>query len=77
MPSSSHHVELPHYAYDKINVATSHKPTLLISYLELYFNYPQPWLSELRKDNISKSIAIIFARAGRRFIHPGPVTLFG
>jgi hypothetical protein len=27
--------------------------------------------------NVSKSTAIIFARAGRRFIEPRPVTLFG
>jgi hypothetical protein len=27
--------------------------------------------------NVSTSTAIIFARAGRRFIQPGPVTLFG
>jgi hypothetical protein len=27
--------------------------------------------------NVSKNIAIIFALAGRRFIHPRPVTLFG
>jgi len=27
--------------------------------------------------NVSKSTAIIFARAGRRFIQPRPVTLFG
>jgi len=27
--------------------------------------------------NVSKSTTIIFARAGRRFIQPRPVTLFG
>jgi hypothetical protein len=30
----SHHVELPLYAYDTAIIATSRKPTLLVSYLE-------------------------------------------
>ena len=37
----------------------------------------QRWLSEWRITiNVSKSTTIIFARAGRRFIQPRPVTLF-
>jgi len=56
----------------------SRKPTLLLSYLESYLNDLQQWLSELRiAINVSKSTAIIFARAGRHFIQPRPVTLFG
>jgi hypothetical protein len=36
------------------------------------------WLSEWRiAINVSKSSAMIFTRAGRRFIQPRPVTLFG
>jgi hypothetical protein len=78
MPSPSHHVELALYADDTAVIATSRKPTLLVSYLESYLNDLQRWLSEWRiAINVSKSSAIIFARAGRRFIRPRPVTLFG
>jgi hypothetical protein len=53
-------------------------PTLLVSYLEAHLNDSQRWLTELRiAINVSKSTAIIFARAGRGFIEPRPVTLFG
>jgi hypothetical protein len=34
MPETSHHVELALYADDTAIIATSHKPTLLVSYLE-------------------------------------------
>jgi hypothetical protein len=78
MPTPSHHVELAIYADDTAVIATSRKPTLLISYLESYLNELQQWLSEWRiAVNVSKISAIIFARAGRRFIQPRPVTLFG
>jgi len=74
----SHHVELALYADDTAIIATSRKPTLLVSYLESYLNDLQRWLSEWRiAINVTKSTAIIFARAGRRFIRPRPVTLFG
>jgi hypothetical protein len=59
-------------------IDTSRKPTLLISYLDSYFNDLQRWMSEWTiAINVSKSTAIIFERAGRRFIQPRPVTLFG
>jgi hypothetical protein len=78
MPSPSHHVELALYADDMAIIATSRKPTLLVSYLESYLNDLQRWLSEWTiAINVSKSSAMIFARAGRRFIQPRPVTLFG
>jgi hypothetical protein len=78
MPSPSHHVELALYTNDTAVIATSSKPTLLVSYQESYLNDLQRWLSEWRiAINVSKSIEIIFARAGRRFIQPRPVTLFG
>jgi hypothetical protein len=38
MPSSSHRVELAFYADDTAIIATSRKPTLLVSYLEAYLN---------------------------------------
>jgi hypothetical protein len=78
MPSTSHHVELALYADDTAIIATSRKPTLLVNYLESYLNDLQRWLSEWRiAINVSKSTAIIYARAGRRFIQPRPVTLSG
>jgi hypothetical protein len=78
MPSTSQHVELALYADDTANIATSCNPMLLVSYLESYLNDLQRWLSEWRiAINVSKSTAIIFERAGRRFIQPRPVTLFG
>ena len=78
MPSPSHHVELALYADDTVIIATSRKLTLHVSYLESYLNDLQRWLSEWRISiNVSKSTAIIFARAGRRFIQTRPVTLFG
>jgi hypothetical protein len=78
MHSPSHHIELALYADDTAIIATSRKSTLLVSYLESYDNNLHRWLSEWRiAINVSKSTAIIFARAGRRFIQPRPVTLFG
>jgi hypothetical protein len=78
MPSTSHHVELALYVDDTAIISTSRKPTLLVSYMESYLNDFQRWLSDWRiAINVSKSTAIIFARAGRRFIQPRPVTLFG
>ena len=77
MPSPSHHVDLALYADDTAIITTSRKPTFLVSYLESYLNDLQRWLSEWRiVINVSKSTAIIFARAGRRLIQPRPVTLF-
>ena len=77
IPSPSHHVELAFYADDTAIIATSRKPTLLVSYLESYLSDLQRYLSEWRiVINVSKRTAIIFSRAGRRFIQPRPVTLF-
>jgi retron-type reverse transcriptase len=45
MPSPSHHVELALYADDTVFIATSSKPTLLVSYLESYLNDFQRWLN--------------------------------
>jgi hypothetical protein len=78
MPSPSRHVELALCANDTAIIATSRRPSLFVSYLESYLSDLQRWLSEWRiAINVSKSTAIIFARAGRRFIQPRPVTLFG
>jgi hypothetical protein len=78
MPSLSHHVELALYADDTSVIATSRKPTLLVSYLEFNLNELQRWMNEWRIAIIvSKNSGIIFARDRRRVIQPRPVTLFG
>ena len=78
MPSPSHHVDLAICADDTTIIDTSRKLTLVVSYLESYLSDLQRWLSEWRiAINVSKSSAIVFARAGRRLIQPRPVTLFG
>ena len=51
---------------------------LLVSYLQTYLSHLELWLTEWRVAiNVSKSSAIIFERAGRRFIQPRSVTLIG
>jgi len=78
MPSPLHHVEVSLYADDTAVIATTRMPTLLVSYMELQLTDLQRWFSEWRiAINVSKSTMIIFARAGRRFNQPRPVTLFG
>jgi hypothetical protein len=77
-PSTSHHVKLALYAKDRAIVATSREPTLLVIYLESYLSDLQQWLSQWRiAFNVFQSTAINFARAGRRFIQPRILTLFG
>ena len=67
-PLHGHHGHHGHVPQADINV----------SYLELYLNDFQWWMSKWRIDmNVSKNSAIIFARVGRRFIQHRPVTLFG
>ena len=46
MPSPLHHVELALYADDTAIIATSRKPTLLVSYPESYHNDFRRWLSD-------------------------------
>ena len=78
MPSLLHHIELALHADDTAIIATSRKPTLLVSYLESYLSDLQQWLSEWKiAINVSKSTAIIFTHAERCFIQPRPVTLLG
>jgi hypothetical protein len=77
MPPHLHHVQLALYADDTAVIATSRKPTQLVSYLQSYLNELQRWLSEWSTAiNVSKSTAIIFARTRRRFSQPTPVRLF-
>jgi hypothetical protein len=65
----SHHVELSLYANETAIIAKSRKPKLFVSYLKSYLNELQRGFSEWRiAIYVSKSTALIFARAGRRFI---------
>jgi len=60
MPPHSHHVELALCADDTAIIATSRKPTLLVSYLESYLNDLQRWLGDWRiAINVTKNTAII------------------
>ena len=60
----SRHVVLAVSADDTAIIATSRKPTLHVSYLESYLSNLQQCLTEWRiAINVSKSSAIIFARA--------------
>jgi len=78
MPKPSQHDELALYADDMFIIATSRTPVLLVSYLHSYLIHLERWLTLWRiAINVSKSSAIIFARAGRRLIQPRSVTLFG
>ena len=45
MPSHSHYVELVLYADDTVIIATSHNPTLFVTYLESYINDLHRWLN--------------------------------
>ena len=75
-PPLKHVVTL--YADNTTIIATSRKPTMLMSYLESYLNELQQWLSEWRiAINVSKSKTLIFERAERCFIQARTVTLFG
>lgn len=65
MPALSHHVELALYADETATITTCRKPTLPFSYLVSYLSDLQWWLSEWENAvNVSKSTAIIIARAG-------------
>jgi len=59
-------------------IATLRTTGLRVSYLQTYLIHLEGWLTEWRiAIKVAKSSAIIFARAGRRFIQPRTVTLFG
>jgi hypothetical protein len=78
MPSPLKHVESALYADDTAIISTSRKPTLLVNYLESYLNDLQRWLNEWRITiNVSKSTAIIFARAERHYPIPTSNTFRG
>jgi hypothetical protein len=67
-----------HTSLYKLRIATFHKPTLLANHLESYLSVLERWLREWRLAiNVSKSTAMIFARAGWRFFKPRPTAVRG
>jgi hypothetical protein len=78
MPVPSRHVDLALYADDTAIIATSRKSTLLIRYLESYLSDLERWLREWRTAiNVSKSNAMLFAKAAWRIPRPRPVHFLG
>jgi hypothetical protein len=78
LPVSSHHVQLVLYADDTAIIATSRKSTLLIKYLETYLSDLEPWVRERRiAINVSKSNAMLFAKAAWRVPRPRPIQFLG
>jgi hypothetical protein len=76
MTIPSRYVELALHSDDTAIIATSHKPELLVSYLESYLIDLERWLKEWRITiNVSKSTAMLFTR--RRIQKSRPVQLFG
>jgi hypothetical protein len=78
MPVPSRHGELALYADDTAIIATSRKSALLIRYLESYLSDIERWLRERRiAINVSKSNAMLFAKAAWRVPRPRPVQFLG
>jgi hypothetical protein len=78
MPVPSRHLELALYADYTAIIAMSRSPTLLVSYLEAYLSDLERWLRVWRiAINVSKSNAMLFAKAGWRFPKLRPVQLLG
>jgi hypothetical protein len=78
MPVPSSHVQQALYADDTDIIATSRKSALLIRYLETYLSDLERWLREWRiAINVSKSNAMLFAKAAWRIPRLRPVQFLG
>jgi hypothetical protein len=74
IPTPSRHVQLAQYADDTALIATSGDPSLLVGYLEAYLGRLELWLRDWRiAIKVSKSTAVLFAKAARRVRQPRPV----
>jgi hypothetical protein len=63
MPTLSHYAEVALYADATALLATSRKPSLLVSYLETYLSRLENWLQDWRITfNVSKSTALLSAK---------------
>jgi hypothetical protein len=77
-PTPSRHVELVQYADNTALIATSRDPSLLVGYLEAYLGRLELWLRNWSiAINVSKSSAVLFAKAARRVRQPRPVPFLG
>jgi len=78
MSSHSHQVELAPYADKMAILSTSRQPALLDNFMASYLGDLERWMREWRISiNVSKSTAMLFAKACRRIPTPRPVRLFG
>jgi hypothetical protein len=78
IPTPSRHIELAQYANDTALIATSRDPSLLVGYLEAYLGRLELWLRSWSiAINVSKSTAVLFAKAARRVRQPRPVQFLG
>jgi hypothetical protein len=78
IPIPSGHVELAQYADDTAVVATSRDPSLLVGYLEANLDRLELWLRNWKiAINVSKSTAVLFAKAARLVRQPRPVQFLG
>jgi hypothetical protein len=67
IPTPSRHVELAQYADGTVVRATSGDPSLLVGYLEACLGRLELWLRNWRiAIKVSKSTAVLFAKAARR-----------
>jgi hypothetical protein len=78
MPVRSRHIDLALYEEDTALIVTSRKSALLNRYLETYLIYLERWLREWKiAINVSKSNAILFAKAAWRIPRPRLVQFLG
>jgi hypothetical protein len=78
IPTRSRHVELAQYAEYTAVVFTSSDPSVLVGCLEAFLGRLELWLRNWRiATNVSKTTAVLFAKAGTRVRQPRPVQFLG
>jgi hypothetical protein len=78
IPTRSRHVELAQYAEYTAVVVTSSDPSFIVGYLEAYLGRLELCFRNWRiGTNVSKSTAVLFAKAGTRVRQPRPVQFLG
>jgi hypothetical protein len=78
IPTLARYVELAQYADDTAVITTSRYPSLVFGYLEAYLVRLELWLRSWRiAINVSKSMAVLFAKTARSARQPRPVQFLG
>jgi hypothetical protein len=78
IPTPSLHIELAQYADYTALVATSRNPSLFVGYLEAYLGRLELWIRNWRiAIKVSKSTAVLPAKAARRVRPPRPMQFLG